>query len=72
MDKRQSRIVMGAAIGVAAIAVIIDHTRQRLPENGGRMASQDAVIIVDEGEELPASACDMPTMKEKQRAPCSL
>lgn len=72
MNKRQSRIVMGAAIGVAAIAVIIDHTRQRLPENNGQMASQDAVIIIDEGEELPASACDKPAVKEKRRAPCTL
>lgn len=72
MNKRQSRMVMGAAIGVAAIAVIIDHTRQSLPDSGEQVASGDAVIIIDEGEELPASECGQPARKGRRQAPCSL
>ena len=54
MKRAQSRIVMGTAISAAAIAVVLDHTRERLPEPEKRLASQEAVIIIEEGEEPPA------------------
>ena len=73
MKRRQSRMVIGTAIGAAAIAVVIDHTRQRLPEPEERLASQQAVIILDEGEELPVEdACSKPAGPARQPSPCSL
>jgi hypothetical protein len=73
MKRRQSRMVIGTAIGAAAIAVVIDHTRQRLPEPEERLASQQAVIILEEGEELPGdAACAKPAGPARQPSPCSL
>jgi hypothetical protein len=53
---------------------MIDHTRQRLPEGENQVAGQEAVIIIDEGEELPAATtgCDESAPKERRQAPCSL
>ena len=31
MKRRTARLVMGSAVGLAAIAVAVDHTRHRLP-----------------------------------------
>jgi len=75
MNRKQTRIVIGAAISAAAIAVVVDHTRQRLPEPEKQLASQQAVIIIDEGEELPAESdadCGKPTAAGRQASPCSL
>jgi hypothetical protein len=75
MKRKQTRIIIGTAIGAAAIAVAIDHTRQRLPEPEKQLASQEAVIIIDEGEELPGennSDCGKSTPHSKRASPCSL
>lgn len=75
MKSKQTRFIVGAAISAAAIAVAIDHTRHRLPEPEKKLASQQAVIIIDEGEELPAendTDCGKPASAERQAAPCSL
>lgn len=75
MKRRQSRMVIGTAIGAAAVAVVIDHTRQRLPEPEAQLASQAAVIILEEGEELPAPEagdCGKPAGPVRRPSPCSL
>jgi hypothetical protein len=74
MKHKQAGIIFGGAISAAAIAVAIDHTRQRLPEPEQQLASQQAVIIIDEGEEIPAdnSNCDKPASSVRPAAPCSL
>ena len=73
MKRRHSRMVIGTAIGAAAIAVAVDHTRQRLPEPEERLASRQAVIILDEGEELPAAdGCGKPAGPGRLPSPCSL
>lgn len=51
MNKRGSRLIMGTAIGVAAIAVAIDHTRHRLPEPQAKQNQDNVVIITEEGEQ---------------------
>jgi hypothetical protein len=75
MNRKQTRLIFGAAISAAAIAVAIDHTRQRLPDPEKQLASQQAVIIIDEGDELPAengSDCGKSAVPGRQAAPCSL
>ncbi len=71
MKRNQTRIIVGAAISAAVIAVAVDHTRQRLPEPDKQLA----VIIIDEGEELPVGSnidCDKPAAFGRQASPCSL
>ena len=79
MKHKQARIIFGTAISAAAIAVAVDHTRQRLPEPEDLMkeqlASHQAVIIIDEGEDIPAensSDCNKPATADRFVSPCSL
>ena len=75
MKRNQTRMIIGTAISAAAIAVAIDHTRQRLPEPEQQLASQEAVIIIDEGEELPDENnvdCGKSVARGRRRSPCSL
>jgi hypothetical protein len=75
MKQKHTRIIVATAIGAAAIAAAIDHTRQRLPEPEKQLASQQAVIIIDEGEELPVENngdCGKPPSPGREKAPCSL
>ena len=75
MKHKQARIIFGTAISAAVIAVAVDHTRQRLPEPEKQIASQQAVIIIDEGEEIPAennADCNKPVSLGRQPSPCSL
>ena len=74
MKHKQARIIFGTAISAAVIAVAVDHTRQRLPEPEKQLASQQAVIIIDEGEEIPEinADCDKPVSLGRQPSPCSL
>ena len=75
MKRNQTRMIVGTAISAAAIAVAIDHTRQRLPEPEEQLASQQAVIIIDEGEALPDEDtvdCGKAAARGKRESPCSL
>jgi len=49
--KKTNRLIMGSALGLAAIAVAIDHTRHRLPDPVA--VSQEQVDISDEDNESP-------------------
>ena len=75
MKRNQTRMIIGTAITAAAIAVAVDHTRQRLPEPEEQLASQEAVIIIDEGEALPDENnidCGKSVSRGKRASPCSL
>ena len=68
-------MIVATAITAAAIAVAVDHTRQRLPEPEERLASREAVIIIDEGQELPVETgmeCGKPVARGRRDSPCSL
>lgn len=67
--KNPNKIIMGSAIGLAVIAVAIDHTRHRLPEPqaqlqpGGEATSNYEII------ETP---CSMQSPCALNENPCSL
>jgi hypothetical protein len=54
----RNRLIMGSALGAAAIAVAIDHTRHPLPAPVAVSASQQgaAVVIVEEGDNADQGA----------------
>ena len=69
MNKRGSRIIMGTAIGVAAVAVAIDHTRHRVPEpQAQQQAGDDSMVIITE-EGGDAAPCGL---GGENANPCSL
>ncbi len=75
MNHKQSRIIIGTAISAAVIAVAVDHTRQSLPDPEKQLASQQAVIIIEEGEDMPAESdgdCGKRAAVGRQPPPCSL
>lgn len=75
MRSNKNRIVVGAAISAAAIAVTIDHTRQRLPDAEKQLSELQAVIIIAEGEDIPvedAGDCNKTGLPGRQVSPCSL
>lgn len=49
----KSKIIMGSAISLAAIAVAIDHTKHKLPEPA--QVQQDVIIIEDDDSGSPCS-----------------
>ena len=55
---KKNHLIMGSAIGLAAIAIAIDHTQHRLPEPAGDMPS----FVIEES----ASPCSL------ESSPCSL
>jgi len=59
MEHKVNRWIMGTAVGVAAIATMIDHTRHSLPTP----ESNDIVVIEDDAD---ASPCSLDV------SPCSL
>lgn len=64
MKKSQSKLVMGTAIGLAAIAVAIDHTRHTVPK-----AQVQQVSPVSDIEQESPCTLDTPCSIE---SPCSL
>ena len=56
--KNSNRLIMGAAISLAAIAAAIDHTRHRLPVPTEATGTYEQSNIVIEGEE-ESSPCSM-------------
>ena len=67
--KNTNRVIMGAAISLAAIAAAIDHTKHRLPEPT-EIPEQSNIVI--EGEES-ASPCSMNVdTDDADSSPCGL
>ena len=75
---KHHRLIMGSALGLASIAVAIDHTRHRLPEPQAQQQMQDEnmVIIEDSPCSLDASPCSLdsasPCSLDGGGSPCSL
>lgn len=60
----KNKWIMGSAIGLATIAVIVDHTRHQLPE-----AAENYEIVIEGQSPGSASPCALDT---KPSSPCSL
>ncbi len=74
----KQKTIVGTALGIAAIAVLIDHTRHRLPESQpATQSSQEEVIILCQLEEgspcsLDAAPCSLSPCSLDPGSPCSL
>ncbi|MCG6886957.1 MAG: hypothetical protein LJE74_07100 [Proteobacteria bacterium] len=73
MRRKQSKLIMGSAIGLAAIAVAIDHTRHTLPEptvpqhvTSGGYYEEDSPCSLDSPCSMDESPCSL------DETPCSL
>ena len=62
--KNRNRFIMGSAIGLAALAAAIDHTRHRLPE-----PAKVSQPYYDEEEDSP---CSMDSPCAFDESPCSM
>jgi len=63
--KNRNKLIMGAALSLATIAVAIDHTQHRLPDPVE--AEYEGAIIIEDGEESQ-SPCSM----DSGGSPCSM
>jgi hypothetical protein len=66
-----SRIIMGSAIGLAAIAVALDHTRHKLPQPE-EQGMERGIIIMEEGGESPCGLGSSPCGMDADTSPCGL
>lgn len=64
---RKNHLIMGSAIGIAALAVAIDHTRHQLPEPE---LDSSTYIIQEEGSDNPCGLGGAPCSLDS--APCSM
>ena len=64
--KKTNRLIMGAALGLATIAVAIDHTQHRLPDPVE--SEYEGATIIEDGDEESSSPCSM----DSGSSPCSM
>lgn len=72
--KNRNKLIVGSAIGLATLAVAIDHTRHRLPEPVP--VSQEQVDMGEEespcGLNGSSSPCSMSDDSDSDSSPCGL
>lgn len=66
MNRIQSKLVMGSALGLAALAVAIDHTRHPLPP------AQPPAMISQEDETSPCAMDNAAPCSLDAESPCGL
>ena len=59
----KSKIIVGSAMTLAALAIAIDHTKHQLPEP---TQAEQSIVIMDDGEEENSSPCGL------DGSPCGL
>ena len=64
--KKRNRIIMGSAIGLASIAIAIDHTSHQLPEPEKNISYQQ------ESDDEDDNPCSMSSPCAMDDSPCSL
>lgn len=71
--KNRNRLIMGTAMGLAAIGVLIDHTRHRLPDAVAPTQIQgDAGMYEINPDQTEQSPCSMSSPCAMGDSPCSL
>lgn len=71
--KGRNRLIMGSAIGLAALAVAIDHTKHRLPEPMNNDLSAQLLGGADDSPcSLDASPCSLDSPCSLELSPCAL
>ena len=70
MGKRRNRWIMGSAIGLAAIAVAIDHTRHRVPGATPAEAGGAGLVRANGATDTPCGMGVSPCGLDE--APCGL
>ena len=69
--KKTNRLIMGSALGLASIAVAIDHTQHRLPDPVPTTQMQGE-IIQEESSPCGLTSDSPCSMDSEIRSPCSL
>lgn len=65
----KSKIIMGSAVGLAAIAVAIDHTKHRLPTP---QESEQYIIMQDGEGSSPCGMDSSPCGMGEDESPCGM
>lgn len=68
--KKTNRLIMGSALGLAAIAVAIDHTKHRLPDPVP--ATQEQVDMSEEESPCGMTSDSPCSMDSDSVSPCSM
>ncbi|MFK5913667.1 MAG: hypothetical protein QM484_04760 [Woeseiaceae bacterium] len=69
--KKTNRLIVGSALGLAAIAVAIDHTQHRLPDPVP--VTQDQYQMGEDEESPCGMGSDSPcSMDDESSSPCSM
>ena len=69
--KKTNRLIVGSALGLAAIAVAIDHTQHRLPDP--IPVTQDQAGMSEEDESPCGMSSESPcSMDSESGSPCSM
>lgn len=68
--KKTNRLIVGSALGLAAIAVAIDHTKHRLPEPVPAM--QEQIDMSDDESPCGMDAESPCSMDSDSESPCSM
>lgn len=66
MKHKYNRWIMGSAVGIAAIAAAIDHTRHKVPE----LDTSDIIIIQEDDGVSPCGPGD--SLGDADESPCGV
>lgn len=67
---KKNKIILGSAMGLAAIAVAIDHTKHKVPEP--QLTEQGIIIIDGEADDSPCGMGDSPCGMGEDESPCGM
>jgi hypothetical protein len=65
----KNKIILGSVMGIAAIAVAIDHTKHKVPEP---QQTEQNILIVEDDEETPCGLDGTPCGLDDEETPCGI
>lgn len=66
---KKNRIIIGSAVGLAAIAIAIDHTKHKVPEPE---PLEQGALLVEGEEDSPCGMGDSPCGMGEDESPCGM